>query len=221
LGEIESALGEHKSVKQSVVVAGEDERGAQRLIGYVVGEAGVTAAGLKAYLREKLPEYMIPEAILMLDELPLTPNGKVDRRSLPAPEGNREEGNYEAARTPVEEKLCGLWSEALRLERVGVRDNFFDLGGHSLLGTRLISQVREVFQLDLPLRTLFERPTVAEFAQVIEQSQDGQQHPYIPEIHSLPRGNKSLDDLLADIEWLSEAEIQAMLNSEISTSRES
>ncbi len=160
-GEIESALLEDPAVEQAVVMACEDASG-KRLVAYVVGEAGLEIAEVRERLRAKLPEYMVPGAFVVLRALPLTPNGKVDRRALPAPEwGTAEDGGYVAPRTPLEEILCGTWAEVLGRERVGIRDNFFDLGGHSLLATRLASRVREVFRVELPIRTFFEAPTVA------------------------------------------------------------
>jgi acyl carrier protein len=124
---------------------------------------------LRGALREKLPEYMVPSAFVVLDALPKTPNGKVDRKALPAPElrGSELEERFVAPRTPVEEVLARLWSQMLRVERVGVYDNFFELGGHSLLATQLITRLRATFQVDLPLRSLFEATTVAELARII------------------------------------------------------
>ena len=128
-------------------------------------------------MKEKLPEYMVPAIYVELDALPLTPNGKVDRRSLPAPNpANQEaERKYVAPRTPIEELLAGIWADLLRIERVSIHDNFFELGGHSLLATQLISRAFRTFQVDLSVRTLFEAPTIAELAQVIDRKQIGEE----------------------------------------------
>jgi acyl-coenzyme A synthetase/AMP-(fatty) acid ligase/acyl carrier protein len=165
LGEIEAALCEHASVREAVAVAREDVPGDRRLVAYVVAQAGAgfEAGELRGHLRAKLPEYMVPSAFIMLDVLPLMPNGKVDRRALPAPDSNgaaSSEG-YVEPRTVAEGVLADIWAEVLGLERVGVEDDFFALGGHSLLATQVISRIREAFQCELPLRTMFEAPTVA------------------------------------------------------------
>jgi amino acid adenylation domain-containing protein len=165
-GEIESVLSAHAEVREARVIVGQDASGEKRLVAYVVG--GVDADGLRAHLRESLPEYMVPGAFVVLDRLPLTANGKVDHKALPAPEFASAE-TYVAPRTPVEEVLAGIWAEVLRLERVGVRESFFELGGHSLLATRVVSRIREVFAVELPLRALFEGPTVAELAVRVEE----------------------------------------------------
>jgi len=126
---------------------------------------------LRHFLREKLPSHMIPSAFVFLDRLPLTPNGKVDRRKLPEPE-NRYPGletSFVSPRTELEKTIAKIWQELLRVEKVGLHDNFFDLGGHSLLMTQVISRVREAFQVELPIRTFFESPTVAALARVIEE----------------------------------------------------
>jgi hypothetical protein len=124
---------------------------------------------LRRFLKERLPEYMIPSAFVVLESLPLTPNGKIDRRALPAPDQSRPEMEkaYVAPSSPVEEVLAELWANVLGIERVGVHDNFFDLGGHSLLATQLISRARNLFQAEMPLRWLFEANTVAEFSQTL------------------------------------------------------
>jgi amino acid adenylation domain-containing protein len=168
LGEIEAILSAHESVKQSVVIAREDERGGKRLVGYVVGEE-VSAAELKRYLKKRLPEYMAPEAIVVLAEMPLTANGKIDRKRLPVVEGagRQIEPEYVAPRTPVEEVLVGILEEALQLDRVGVHDNFFEIGGHSLLATRVISQVRDLFEIEIEVKIIFEAMTVAELAEAL------------------------------------------------------
>jgi amino acid adenylation domain-containing protein len=173
LGEIESVLGQHAMVLQAVVTVREDTPGDKRLVGYVVAEANqnVNASELRAWLKERLPEYMVPSAIVQLEALPLTPNGKVDRKNLPAPDytqrlAESEDGTGE--RTPGEEVIAGIWAEVLRLDQVEVHENFFDLGGHSLLATQVVSRVRQAFQIDLPLRAMFETPTVAALARQVE-----------------------------------------------------
>ncbi|HEX8318270.1 amino acid adenylation domain-containing protein, partial [Longimicrobium sp.] len=166
LGEIESVLRGHEGVTDCVVVARADA-GETRLVAYIVGDA--EAEALRTHVRRSLPEYMVPSAFAFLDALPLTPNGKLDRKALPAPELASAEDRYVAPRTPAEEVLAGIWAEVLRLERVGVQENFFELGGHSLLGTRVVSRIREVFAVELPLRALFEGPTVAELAVRVEE----------------------------------------------------
>jgi amino acid adenylation domain-containing protein len=165
-GEIEATLTAHADVHEARVIVREDEPGEQRLVAYVVGEADADA--LREHLRESLPEYMVPSAFVVLEQLPLTPAGKLDVRALPAPELGPAEETYVAPRTPTEEVLAGIWAEVLRLERVGVKDNFFEVGGHSLLATRVVSRVRDVFAVELPLRALFESPTVAGLAPQVE-----------------------------------------------------
>jgi acyl carrier protein len=169
LGEIETVLSGHAAVRECVVVVrGESE--AKRLVAYVVGEADeeMKVSELRDHLRAKLPEYMVPSAFVVLEELPLTVNGKVDRRALPEPAA--DESGYVAPRTAVEEMIAGIWESLLPVERVGIHDNFFDLGGHSLLATQVASRVREAFQVEVPLRTFFECPTVAALTLAIVRS---------------------------------------------------
>ncbi|HEY0019293.1 MAG TPA: amino acid adenylation domain-containing protein, partial [Longimicrobium sp.] len=153
-------------VADCVVVAREDA-GEKRLVAYVVG--GADADALRTALRRSLPDYMVPSAFVAMEALPLTPNGKLDRRALPAPAFGAAEDAYVAPRTPTEEVLAGIWAEVLRVERVGAAENFFDLGGHSLLATRVASRIRELFGIELPLRVLFEAPTVAALAARVEE----------------------------------------------------
>jgi amino acid adenylation domain-containing protein len=168
LGEIESALNNHPDLRESVVVFSEDETDKQ-LVGYVVANenAAVTATGLRSYLKEHLPDFMVPAAFVFLEKLPLTANGKVDRRALPAPERADGGVEYTAPRTIVEEVLVGLWQDVLGAKQVGVYDNFFELGGHSLLAMQLMSRLRQSFGVELPLRALFESPSVAQIATVL------------------------------------------------------
>ncbi|HEY0411492.1 MAG TPA: condensation domain-containing protein, partial [Candidatus Dormibacteraeota bacterium] len=166
-GEIEAVLSSHAEVREARVIVREDEPGEQRLVAYVVGEADADA--LREHLRRSLPEYMVPSVFVALERIPLTPNGKLDVKALPAPDLASAGERYVAPRTPAEEVLAEIWAEVLRLERVGVEESFFALGGHSLLATRVISRVRQVFGVEMPLRALFEGPTVAELAGRVEE----------------------------------------------------
>src|ERR1700704_4143905 len=156
-GEIEAALVGCAGVSQAAVIAREDHPGHRRLVGYVVAAAGcaVDAAAVRAALAERLPDYMVPAALVVLERLPLTPNGKLDRRALPAPEPVAAAALL-GPRTPQEEVLCALFAEVLGVSRLGIDDNFFELGGHSLLATRLISRVRASLDVELAIRGLFE-----------------------------------------------------------------
>ncbi|OYE00557.1 non-ribosomal peptide synthetase [Nostoc sp. 'Peltigera membranacea cyanobiont' 232] len=174
LGEIEAVLSQHPHVQASYVIAREDNRGDKRLVAYIVPQPQVTPtiSVLRSFLKEKLPEYMVPSAIVILESLPLTPNGKIDRRALPAPEPSSELlEKYVAPRTPIEEILALIWQEVLKVELVGRHDNFFELGGHSLLATQFISRVRSRLKVEIPLRSLFAAPTIAELAPSIQQLQ--------------------------------------------------
>ncbi|MEH1827041.1 MAG: amino acid adenylation domain-containing protein [Nostoc sp.] len=172
LGEIEAALSQHSDVQTSVVIVREDIPGNKRLVAYIVPRPQVTptVSVMRSFLKEKLPEYMVPSAIAILESLPLTPNGKIDRRALPEPSSELSD-KYVAPRTPIEEILALIWQEVLKVELVGRYDNFFELGGHSLLGTQFISRVRSRLKVEIPLRSLFAAPTIAELAPSIQQLQ--------------------------------------------------
>jgi amino acid adenylation domain-containing protein len=180
LGEIEAKLARHAEVRESVVLARADTPGEKRLVAYVVARRhpAPPPAELRRHLHELLPEYMVPSHFVLLDELPLTSNGKIDRRALPRPEEtlSGSEKVFVAPRNPVEEVLVNIWAEVLQAEEVGIHNNFFELGGHSLLAMQLLSRLRNVFQMELPLRLFFEAPTVAEFAEamVAYEAQPGQ-----------------------------------------------
>ncbi|MHC5744028.1 MAG: amino acid adenylation domain-containing protein [Nostoc sp.] len=174
LSEIEAVLNQHSDVQLSCVIAREDTPGDKRLVAYVIAHQDCKPAisELRQFLKTKLPEYMVPSAFVILESLPVTPNGKVDRRALPKPDLDITLlEKYVAPRTPIEEMLALLWAQVLNLELVGIYDNFFELGGHSLLATQLVSRIRNIFKVELPLRELFARSTVAELAQSIGQLQ--------------------------------------------------
>jgi acyl-coenzyme A synthetase/AMP-(fatty) acid ligase/acyl carrier protein len=171
LGEIESTLADHEAVREAAVVIREDESGDQRLVSYVVADEfnAPSVTDLRAFVRSKLPEYMLPAAFMLLDRLPLTANGKLDRNALPIPDGEwQSEETFVEPRSDLEWQLVEIWSEVLKLERVGVHDNFFDLGGHSLMATQVVSQIRETMGIELPLSEMFSYLTVAKLANKIE-----------------------------------------------------
>ncbi|HEX8360464.1 MAG TPA: amino acid adenylation domain-containing protein, partial [Longimicrobium sp.] len=165
LGEIEARLAEYPGVREAVVLAREDAPGDKRLVAYCTGMDRMDAEALRTHLSATLPEYMVPAAYVRLETLPLTSNGKVDRRALPAPEGEAfATREYEAPLGEVERVVAGIWSELLGVERVGRRDHFFQLGGHSLLAVQLTSRVRQALGVEVALGELFARPTLADFA---------------------------------------------------------
>lgn len=173
LGEVEAVLREHSSVREAVVTARDDNYGDLRLIAYVVhSQASLNTSGLRDYLKEKLPYYMIPAAIVVLESLPLTPNGKLDRKALPPPQLTDSNTLWRAPQTPQEEILCGLFADVLGVGRVGLDDSFFDLGGHSLMATLLVNRVRDTFGVELGIGTLFEAPSVGELVRRLWEGGD-------------------------------------------------
>jgi acyl-coenzyme A synthetase/AMP-(fatty) acid ligase/acyl carrier protein len=171
-GEIATVLGQHGTVRSCVVVAREDVPGEKELVAYLVLIPGaeLNPGELRDHLRQRLPDYMVPAEFVSLESLPLNANGKLDRAALPAPDGSGQHAEaYVEPRTPVEEELVKILAPLLKLERVGVNDNFFLLGGHSLLGTQLIARVSERFGVELTLLKLFDHPTVAEMSLEIEE----------------------------------------------------
>jgi amino acid adenylation domain-containing protein len=193
LGEIENALTTHPAVAESAVLARTDEEGTEKwLVGYLVldHEAEPPGVGaLRHHLQQQLPEYMIPAQFVLLEELPLTPNGKVDRRALLAADQVRPEhaNEYTAPRTPEEEVLASIFQRVLRVERLGIHDNFFALGGHSLLAMQIVTLVRERFQLELPLPIVFECPTVAEVVARLNILRQQQSDLVVPPISKVDR----------------------------------
>ncbi|MCP4659361.1 MAG: AMP-binding protein, partial [bacterium] len=188
-GEIEAILGEHPEVTQGVVIAREDVPGNRYLAAYVVsgGDPPPTVSELRRFLKQGLPDYMVPAVFVHLDELPLNNNNKVDRRRLPAPTaGAVAEREVVAPATPIEETLAEIFRRVTGTERVGADDDFFELGGHSLVATQVVSRVRDTFEIELPLRVLFETPVVHELALLLEE------------------------ELIARVEALSETEVEAL-----------
>ncbi len=164
-GEIEAQLELHSDVREAIVIPREDLPGEKRLVAYVAAAAtSLQVSDLRACLAERLPEYMVPSSFVMLSALPRTPNGKIDRQALPAPAETEDTELFVAPRTRVEEALCRIWAEVLGVEEIGVNNSFFELGGHSLMAMQLLSRLRGIFQLELPLRTIFEAPTIAKLA---------------------------------------------------------
>ena len=204
LGEVEAVLRRHSVVQEAVVLARDNAALGKHLVAYIIPQQdqAVTTHDLRRFVHNQLPEYMVPSAYMLLKSLPVSENGKVDRSALPIPIhfGEAQEQNFVAPRTPIEEALAAIWAEVLGVEQVGVYDHFFvELGGHSLLATRLISHIRDAFSIELPLRCLFEKPTVADLAVAIVQTRAAQ------------IDTERLARTVTEIEQLSEQEVQEML----------
>src|SRR6185369_9496833 len=170
LGEIEAELREQGTVREAVVLLREDQVGSKRLVAYVVPDTKISVSELRQSLQERLPEYMIPAAFVVLEELPLTVNGKVDRRALPAPDSQRPqlEKVYVAPRNQREEKLAGIWSQVLGVDQVGIHDNFFELGGDSIIIIKIIGKMTQT-GFDVTPKQIHDHPTIAELASVVEE----------------------------------------------------
>ncbi|CAH0316009.1 non-ribosomal peptide synthetase [Peribacillus sp. Bi134] len=172
LGEIENRLLQHEHIKEAVVLAKEIKETEKYLCGYVVSDKEIQDLNLSSYLMERLPKYMIPAYFVQMEEMPLTPNGKLDRKALPEPNLEAMTNEYEAPRNEVEEALARVWSEVLKVEKVGINDNFFDLGGHSLKATVLQSKIHKALNKDIPLKDLFGLPTIKEQSAFIEDKEE-------------------------------------------------
>jgi len=192
LGEIEAMLLQFPKVREAVVIAREDTPGDKRLVAYLTTyqQTTVSLNELRRFLREKLPDYLVPTAFVMLEKLPLTPNSKVDRRALPAPEINRPklETTFAAPGAGLEQTIAAIWEEVLSVENPGVNDNFFDLGGHSLQVVRVQTQLRERLGADLPLLKLFEYPTIRSLAGFLRE--DKKEQPLAQKIHERTQRQK-------------------------------
>ena len=194
LGEIEARLAEHPAVHEAVVIAREDTPGDQRLVAYYsASSAGdseqhkLTVESLRAHLSEKLPEYMVPAAYVRLEFLPLTPNGKLDRKALPAPDGDAYAAHgYEAPQGEIETRLAQIWADLLKLDKIGRYDNFFELGGHSLLAVRVVTRLQQALRVEVAMRDLFAHPVLADLARSLETAA----HSVLPLITYCERGKK-------------------------------
>jgi amino acid adenylation domain-containing protein len=204
--EVETMIAEHPKIKQAAVVGRERQPGEMQLVAYLVSatKPPPTVSELREFLTVKLPNHMIPTAVVFLEVLPLAPNGKLDRKALPAPGNARPELDTPliAPKTAIEKQLAQIWEEVIDLRPVGIQDNFFDLGGHSLAASRIISRILKTFELDLPIKALFDSPTVADMAVVITQNQANRASP------------EDLARLLSEVETLSEEEAQRLLAAE-------
>jgi len=206
LGEIESLLSRMPEIKEAVVSAMDDKQGNKRLVAYFVtkGQKGVDIEQIRKFLKGLMPDYMIPSVFIEMETMPIDPSGKINRRALPKADLEHVElkNEYVAPRTPTEEKLCSMIQEVLQIERVGVLDNFFDLGGHSMMATQVVSRIRETFDVELSLRSLFENPTAEGIARAIAEAQ------------ALGMDEGELNELLDELEGLSEEDIQNLLKDE-------
>ena len=205
-GEVEMRMSDHTAIKEVAVVAQRYQSGDKRLVAYFVpsSKTGPSISELRAFLKTKLPDYMIPSAFVVLDVLPLTPTGKVDRQALPAPGQARPELEtpFAPPRTPAEEALVQIWTEVLSVDQVGIHDNFLELGGHSLAATQVISRVINTFKVELPIKSFFELPTVADMAVVITENMSNKV------------GHEELARMLAELESLSDQEARKRLADE-------
>jgi acyl-CoA synthetase (AMP-forming)/AMP-acid ligase II/acyl carrier protein len=174
LGEIEATMTQHPEVQEAVVAVRPAEGGENILVGYVVpkipGDDAQVIPQLRQFLQGKLPEHLMPNLFVGIETLPLTPNGKIDRNALPQPEATRRDllASYVAPRTPIEQQIADIWSQVLKLDRVGIHDNFFELGGYSLLAIQIVSRLRPALQVEVPLPILFELPTIEALAERVE-----------------------------------------------------
>jgi amino acid adenylation domain-containing protein len=206
LGEIEAVLTQNPAVRESAVITREDRAGDKQLVAYMVPKESAPAASeLRTFLKAKLPEYMVPSAFVVLDSLPLTPNGKVDRQALPEPDrGSADlEQVYVAPRNASEQAIADIWAEILGVKRIGVHDNFFERGGHSLKATQIVSRLRKMFGSEIPLRYMFQFPTIADLAAVIDSTTQTQSN------------DEKLDGLLTEIEAMTEIEAQRLVDKSI------
>lgn len=208
--EIEAVLKQHPGVTQALVISYDDKMQDKRLAAYVVPRKPTAAGELRDFLVGHLPDYMVPSAIVLLDSLPLTANGKIDRKALPAPEtdSRQPKRDFVSPRNSDEETILAIWTEVLKVDGIGVIDNFFDLGGHSLLATQIISRIRKQFRVQMPLHSFLETPTVAGLAEKISQCPAAE------------TGDEEMARLLQELEGLSDEEAERLLAEEQSSYKE-
>lgn len=208
LGDIEAVLRQHPAVQMAIALLRQDDPNSSQLVAYVVLQSGQAATGseLRQFLQTTLPDYMQPSAIVVLEQFPLTPNGKVNRQALPMPDPAENAATFVAPQTAAEIQMADLWANVLGREQVGIHDNFFELGGHSLLATQLISQVRDAFQVEVPLRQLFVTPTVAGLTDYVERSRTQTQSPSLPPIQPLAQQEYPLSFAQQRLWFLSQLE---------------
>ncbi len=203
LGEVEVALSQHPAVQSAVVVAWADSAMTRRLVAYTVVKPGIGQphlSDLQAFLKKSLPDFMLPSALVSLESFPLTASGKVARRLLPPPErGIMQAENLVLPRTPVEETIAMIWSDLFSIKQISIHDDFFGLGGHSLIATQLMARLNEAFELELPVRTIFDRPTIADLSTLIVEKR------------SEIADETLLAQLLTELESLSEDEAKIRL----------
>jgi acyl carrier protein len=219
LGEIEAVLGAHEGVRECVVEARGETNSEKRLIAYITTSSDVSSIGpvtpqqLWEYVRERLPEYMAPSNIVVLEQLPLTPNGKIDRKALPAPDYAKDllENAYVAPSTDTQRVLAEIWSRVLGVEKIGVTDNFFMIGGHSLLATQVVSRVRQSFGIEMPLREMFEAPTISELSKAVEKIRGEQSLAGVSTITARKRGARNFEQVLSEVQQLSDDEARELL----------
>jgi len=221
LGEIEAALVGHSGVREAVIAAREDVTGEKRLVAYYTARdahgPNIDAGELRSHLSSQLPDYMVPAAYVRMNRMPLTANGKLDSKALPMPAGDaRAERGYEAPKGEIERRLVEIWTDVLKVERVGRQDNFFELGGHSLLAMQVMARIRHIFDLELPVRRMFEEPTVAALAEEVQRAQalglKGRSPIPRRRVGSVPPA-ASREALLSQLDKLSPDEAQTLLES--------
>jgi len=214
LGEIESNLMAHPRVEQAVVTVGGGTSETPQLTAYIVGrdEPIATSEELRLFLRGRLPQYMVPSRFMQLPAIPLLPSGKVDRRALPEPStDHRAAAEKIVPRNEVERQLASIWRELLDVNEFGVTDNFFDLGGNSLLAMQTLARIRRSFNVEVPIRSLFDSPTIEELGREIEKAKASGAVPRIPAIRPRPRPTTSIEALRAELGQLSPEQIEALL----------
>jgi|GEM_PF-306729 amino acid adenylation domain-containing protein len=189
LGEIEATLKKHPAIRDSVVIAGKNDSGDKQIVAYILPRLPENAdeSGLRDYLKERLPGYMVPSLFVTMEAFPLNSNGKIDLKALPGPERSAVQGLYATPSNPGEETMASLWATVLNVSRIGIHDNFFDLGGHSLLATQIVSRVREAFGVEIPVRRVFEHPTIAELTGCVSSRGHEMNRPVMPPVKPVSR----------------------------------